>query len=204
MFSTIFGASIKYLDFLSTVCPGRSDPFYIVIYYTKWVTTSQPYSILTKVFFSRCFCISIHFFQSPFILTSKQPSRNLMFFQFVKLFISPFQNASVSLDSSLLLSISQSFHLSSSLLFYPCISTILLSYISLSLHLSAAPSLSLLISLSLSLSPCLFISPFHNASVSLYFSLLISIINLSLYCQLSFSLCDHSCMEEIIMEPTKK
>ena len=31
--------------FLCTVCPGRSDPFYIVTYYIKWVTTSWTYSI---------------------------------------------------------------------------------------------------------------------------------------------------------------
>ena len=28
-----------------TVCPGSSDPFYIVTYYIKWVTTSWTYSI---------------------------------------------------------------------------------------------------------------------------------------------------------------
>ena len=27
-----------------TVCPGSSTPFYIVIYYKKWVTTSWTYS----------------------------------------------------------------------------------------------------------------------------------------------------------------
>ena len=32
-----------------TVCPRSSDPFYIVIYYIKWVTTtSWTYSIQTK------------------------------------------------------------------------------------------------------------------------------------------------------------
>ena len=30
----------------TTVCPGSSDPFYIVTYYTKWVTTSWTYCIL--------------------------------------------------------------------------------------------------------------------------------------------------------------
>ena len=29
----------------STVCPRSSDPFYIVTYYIKWVTTSWTYSI---------------------------------------------------------------------------------------------------------------------------------------------------------------
>ena len=29
-----------------TVCPRSSDPFYIVIYYRKWVTTSWTYSII--------------------------------------------------------------------------------------------------------------------------------------------------------------
>ena len=29
------------------MCPGSSDPFYIVTYYIKWVTTSWTYSILT-------------------------------------------------------------------------------------------------------------------------------------------------------------
>ena len=28
-----------------TVCPGSSDPFYIVTYYIKWVTTSTTHSI---------------------------------------------------------------------------------------------------------------------------------------------------------------
>ena len=30
-----------------TVCPGSSDPLYIVTYYIKWVTTSWTHSILT-------------------------------------------------------------------------------------------------------------------------------------------------------------
>ena len=33
---------------IHTVCPGRSDPFYIVTYYIKWVTTSWTYSIVRK------------------------------------------------------------------------------------------------------------------------------------------------------------
>ena len=28
----------------NTVCPGSSDPFYVVTYYIKWVTTSWTYS----------------------------------------------------------------------------------------------------------------------------------------------------------------
>ena len=32
-----------------TVCPRSSDPFYIVIYYVKWVTTSWTYSIQPEV-----------------------------------------------------------------------------------------------------------------------------------------------------------
>ena len=39
-------------DFLTyrmcTVCPGSSDPFYIVSYYIKWVTTSWTYSMVYK------------------------------------------------------------------------------------------------------------------------------------------------------------
>ena len=30
-----------------TVCPGSSYPFYVVTYYTEWVTTSWTYSTLT-------------------------------------------------------------------------------------------------------------------------------------------------------------
>ena len=29
-----------------TVCPGSSDPFYIVTYYIKWVTTSWTHGML--------------------------------------------------------------------------------------------------------------------------------------------------------------
>ena len=29
-----------------TVCPRSSDPFYLVAYYMKWITTSCTYSIL--------------------------------------------------------------------------------------------------------------------------------------------------------------
>ena len=28
------------------MCPGRSDPFYILSYYIKWVTTSRTHSII--------------------------------------------------------------------------------------------------------------------------------------------------------------
>ena len=31
---------------IATVCPGSSDPFYIVTYYIKWITTSWTYSII--------------------------------------------------------------------------------------------------------------------------------------------------------------
>ena len=34
---------------VSTVCPRSSDPFYIVSYYIKWVTTSWTYSMSTKI-----------------------------------------------------------------------------------------------------------------------------------------------------------
>ena len=27
--------------YLSTVCPGSSDPFYVVTYYVEWITTSK-------------------------------------------------------------------------------------------------------------------------------------------------------------------
>ena len=33
--------------YLSTMCPRSSDPFYIVIYYIIWVTTSWTYSMIT-------------------------------------------------------------------------------------------------------------------------------------------------------------
>ena len=32
--------------FLTTMCPGSSDPFYIVSYYIKWVTTSWTHVII--------------------------------------------------------------------------------------------------------------------------------------------------------------
>ena len=32
-----------------TVCPGSSDPFYIVGYYIKWVTTSWTHSIYIEL-----------------------------------------------------------------------------------------------------------------------------------------------------------
>ena len=34
---------------LCTICPGSSDPFYIVTYYIKWVTTSWTHSIKPRV-----------------------------------------------------------------------------------------------------------------------------------------------------------
>ena len=33
---------------LNTVCPKSSDPFHIVSYYIKWVTTSWTHSIIRK------------------------------------------------------------------------------------------------------------------------------------------------------------
>ena len=45
---------------LHTVCPRSSDPFYVVTYYVKWVTTSWTYSIIHDVFFyglSLVFCV---------------------------------------------------------------------------------------------------------------------------------------------------
>ena len=48
-YSTILktGAYITQRQFAynNTVCPGSSDPFYIVSYYIKWVTTSWTHSI---------------------------------------------------------------------------------------------------------------------------------------------------------------
>ena len=32
---------------ISTICPGSSDPIYIVSYYIKWVTTSWTYSSIS-------------------------------------------------------------------------------------------------------------------------------------------------------------
>ena len=34
----------KYLCLVYTICPGSSDPFYIVSYYIRWVTTSWTHS----------------------------------------------------------------------------------------------------------------------------------------------------------------
>ena len=33
-----------------TVCTTSNDPFYVVTYYKKWVTTSWTYSILYNIF----------------------------------------------------------------------------------------------------------------------------------------------------------
>ena len=33
------------IDKYGTVCPRNSEPFYVVTYYIKWVTTSWTYSI---------------------------------------------------------------------------------------------------------------------------------------------------------------
>ena len=32
-----------------TVCPGSSDPFFLVSYYIKWVTTSWTYGRLDRI-----------------------------------------------------------------------------------------------------------------------------------------------------------
>ena len=34
--------------YISTVCPGSSDLFYIVSYYIKWVTTSWTHSVMKE------------------------------------------------------------------------------------------------------------------------------------------------------------
>ena len=36
--------SFSFTNYLHTVCPGSSDPFYVISYYIKWVTTSWTYS----------------------------------------------------------------------------------------------------------------------------------------------------------------
>ena len=42
-----------YLFIIQTVCPRSSDPFYIVSYYMKWVTTSWTYSSAShKIFYN--------------------------------------------------------------------------------------------------------------------------------------------------------
>ena len=38
-----FAIGMGQISILFTVCPGSSDPFYIVCYYIKWVTTSWTY-----------------------------------------------------------------------------------------------------------------------------------------------------------------
>ena len=38
----------KFCFYYTTVCPGRSDPFYIVSYYIKWVTTSWTHGMSKK------------------------------------------------------------------------------------------------------------------------------------------------------------
>ena len=42
-----------------TECPGSSDPFYTVIYYIKWVTTSWTHSmkIVTCQQYAFCICM---------------------------------------------------------------------------------------------------------------------------------------------------
>ena len=38
--------SMKVGSSLATRCPNRSDPYYLVAFYIKWVTTSWTYSML--------------------------------------------------------------------------------------------------------------------------------------------------------------
>ena len=40
-----------------TVCPRRSDPFYLVSYNIKWITTSWTYSIIFKYFHPSTLCV---------------------------------------------------------------------------------------------------------------------------------------------------
>ena len=42
----VISDSSNNVESVSTVCPGSSDPFYIVSYYIKWDTTSWTYCIL--------------------------------------------------------------------------------------------------------------------------------------------------------------
>ena len=39
-FTSSFKIKVKKKWYLYTICPGSSDPFYVVTYYKKWVTTS--------------------------------------------------------------------------------------------------------------------------------------------------------------------
>ena len=53
----------RQLIFLGTMCPGSSDPFYIVTYYIKCATTFWTYSICVRLvsvggFFSHCIICS--------------------------------------------------------------------------------------------------------------------------------------------------
>ena len=38
----------KWIQYIHTVCPRSSDPFYIVSYYIKWVTASWTYRNLSE------------------------------------------------------------------------------------------------------------------------------------------------------------
>ena len=44
---TLVGVAVKKYSFSysTTVCPGSSDPFYVVTYYIQWITTSWTYSM---------------------------------------------------------------------------------------------------------------------------------------------------------------
>ena len=49
------GYLIIWLSFLSTVCPGSIDPFYIVTYFIKWVTNSWTYGMYNCTLQDRSF-----------------------------------------------------------------------------------------------------------------------------------------------------
>ena len=45
-----FISLIKFQPYIHTVCPGSSDPFYIVTYYIKWDTTSWTYCTFERTY----------------------------------------------------------------------------------------------------------------------------------------------------------
>ena len=64
----------------NTVCPGSSDPFYIVSYYIKWVTTSWTHSIYRSQVLlppspEKCYVI-FSFFHVSFSLSNWIPFQN--------------------------------------------------------------------------------------------------------------------------------
>merc|ERR1740128_412471 len=48
MFNTRKKVCIVPMPIFTTVCPRSSYPFYIVIYYSKWVTTSWTHTMMLK------------------------------------------------------------------------------------------------------------------------------------------------------------